>query len=344
MNGYSNQEPFYERIWFIVLMFIVAWPAGALLLILRLMRNREINMPVSDLGQTGARNPQKKIAGRRNCRARKIWGIVLIVFGACVLLGMDTSSKADVLWSIITGAGFTLGGGILLLLAKGQLNRWDAYEACINNRGNTYLSVLAEKTGKPEMTVRVDVQRMINNGFFRDFENDIDAYIDGECEAIVMTRHGMPIEPVKKQPNKPQSNGSKPAAPGSYVEMIHEEIKKSDDTEFVSELCEIESSVRRIEAKLKEDPSLEEITAIRQLKKSYLPKTMEMIRKFNEGTASQQTLWEIKAMLRTCAEAFGNIEKKLYERDDIDTKVDMEVLKKTFEREGLLDSDFDIKH
>ena len=48
-------------------------------------------------------------------------------------------------------------------------------------------------------------------------------------------------------------------------------------------------------------------------------------------------------MLGTCAKAFDNIEAKVYERDDIDTKVDMEVLRKTFEREGLLGSDFNIE-
>ena len=47
--------------------------------------------------------------------------------------------------------------------------------------------------------------------------------------------------------------------------------------------------------------------------------------------------------MKNCAKAFGEIENKIFERDNTETQVDIDVLTKMLEREGLLGSDFDIK-
>ena len=52
---------------------------------------------------------------------------------------------------------------------------------------------------------------------------------------------------------------------------------------------------------------------------------------------------EIKGILHTCSVAYESIVEKLYKREDEDTLIDIEVLKQTFEREGLLGSDFDFE-
>ncbi|MCF0144286.1 MAG: hypothetical protein HUJ79_04135 [Firmicutes bacterium] len=48
-------------------------------------------------------------------------------------------------------------------------------------------------------------------------------------------------------------------------------------------------------------------------------------------------------MFVTLAQAFANIEKQLLAHNDADTEIDIEILRQTLEREGMLDSDFDIK-
>lgn len=339
MNAYDR--PFYEKGWCIVIAFLLCWPVGAVLLGMRILKDRELREAAGEAYERYAPDGQKKIELKRTCKVRKVWGWILIAIGGIVLIGLtDAAGFTEFLGSLITGAGILLAGVILLFSAKAQVEKWDRYEAWINNRGNTPIAFLAEKTGYSDKQVRTDVQGMINSGFFRDDSQGLNAYINGECDVLVMTRNGNPIEPVVK-PEKKETPSEK-AAKG-YVEKLHDEIKRSTDTELISVLCEMEGTVKRIEDRLTEEPALRDMTSVKKLYGSYLPQTMELIRKINENDVTEATKWEIRAMLSTCTQAFRNIEGKLYERNDVDTKVDMEVLKKTLEREGLLDSDFDIE-
>ncbi len=338
MNAY--ERPFYEKGWCIVIAFILCWPVGAVLLLMRILKDRELREAASEAYERYAPDGQKKVELKRTCKVRKIWGWILIVIGGCIVINLtDTSGFTDLVASLVTGVGILAAGIILLLSAKAQVEKWDRYEAWINNRGNTPISFLAEKTGYPEKQVRADIQAMINSGFFRDDSLGINAYINGEYDVLIMTRNGEPIMPVRK-PEKREA--PKDPSEKGYVEKLHDEIKRATDNELISVLCEMEGAVKRIEDKLTNEPALKDMTSVKKLYESYLPQTMELIRKYNENDVTDATKWEIKAMLTTCTQAFKNIETKLYERDDTDTKVDIEVLKKTLEREGLLDSDFDI--
>ena len=189
----------------------------------------------------------------------------------------------------------------------------------------------------PEKNVRIDVQSMINKGFFDKPGKGISAYINGEYDQIVMTKYGVPMQPIKK----PREADNVPA--NSYIAKLRDEMDRTTDEELLETLRTMESSIKRIEAKIEEEPKLKDMSNIRKLKETYLPQTLDLIKKFNDGEGSDEMRWEIKAMLGTCAKAFKNIETKVYEREDIDTKVDMEVLRKTLEREGLLGSDFNIQ-
>lgn len=338
MNTY--ERPFYEKGWCIVLAFLLCWPVGAVLLGLRILKDRELREAASEAYERYAPDGQKKVELKRTCRVRKIWGWVLIVIGGCILIGItDTIGFMDFLGSLVTGVGILLAGVILLLTAKTQVEKWDRYEAWINNRGNTPIAFLAEKTGYSDKEVRTDIQGMINSGFFRDDSQGLNAYINGEWDLLVMTRNGNPIEPVVKPAYRKTSSQKEEKG---YLEKLHDEIKRAADEEILPVLCDMEGAVKRIEDRLAEEPDLKDMTSVKKLYESYLPQTMELIRKYNENDVTDATKWEIRAMLATCTQAFRNIEGKLYERNDTATKVDIEVLKKTLEREGLLDSDFDI--
>ena len=368
MNDYNQQSyneppnndqgpdtrPIYEQIWFIVVVFILFWPAGIILAIWRVIRDQQIsaadadNLPplsnpeeTAEMHEAKLRARKAKSNSRRSCRAMKIWGGILIALGACFLMTLSqTYSTRDLIGTLATGIGFLLAGIILFVIAKKTVEKWDRYESYINNRGNTSIPFLASKMGKSEKDVRVDVQAMINKGFFDKPKQGISAYIDGEYDLIVMTKYGEAMQPLRKaQPVEPE----KDVPANSYIAKIRKEINRTTDDELKTILRRMEKSISRIEAKIEEEPSFKEMTNIKKLQDSYLPQTLELIRKFNDGEASEETKWEIKAMLGTCAKAFENIEAKVYEREDIDTRVEMEVLRKTFEREGLLGSDFDIE-
>ena len=355
-------RPIYEQIWFIVVVFICFWPAGIILAIWRFIRDQQISAvtqdlpPLSDQAEAqedwetahqAAEEERKqklnksKIQSKRSCKTWKIWGWILIVLGIITLINLPTmDSTGSTISSLATGAGFVIAGLILLIAARRTVQKWDRYESFINNKGNTSIPFLADRMGYSEKTVRVDVQDMINKGFFDKPKQGLSAYINGEYDLLVMTKYGEPMQPLRKA--EPIKKEEKPPA-NSYIAKLQQEMARTKDEELLETLHDMEGSIKRIEAKIQEEPSLGEMTNIRKLKEQYLPQTLELIRKFNDGEGSDETRWEIKAMLGTCAKAFKNIEGKVYERDDIDTKVDMEVLRKTLEREGLLGSDFDIK-
>jgi len=344
-------RPIYEQIWFIVVIFILFWPAGIILAIWRFVRDQQISAanpenlpPLSEQSAPGEMSDAQikakkaKTNSKRSCKVMKIWGGVLIALGACFLMTLtETYSTRDLIGTLATGIGFLLAGIILFVIAKKTVEKWDRYESYINNRGNTSIPFLASKMGKSEKEVRVDVQNMINKGFFDKPKQGITAYIDGEYDLIVMTKYGEAMQPLRKA--KPADD----VPANSYIAKIRKEIDRTTDEELLATLKSMEKSISRIEAKIEEEPSLKNMTNIKKLKESYLPQTLELMRKFNDGEGSDETRWEIKAMLATCAKAFKNIESKVYEREEIDTKVEMEVLRKTFEREGLLGSDFDIE-
>lgn len=123
---------------------------------------------------------------------------------------------------------------------------------------------------------------------------------------------------------------------------IREAIPQIDDADVVRALCSIDQSLKRINERLKESPDLNTMSSVVKLKDTFLPETVELIDKYLEKSVGPETMVKIKEMLITCAEAYREIEEKVYSRSDIDTQVDIEVLRKTMEREGLLGSDFDL--
>lgn len=363
MNDFDEQNdfdpkqdvrPLYEQVWFIVVVFILFWPAGIILAAWRFIRDQQIaaaeqmNAPLSKPDETeeGASAEEAKqrvnkarTNSSRSCKGLKICGWTLIGLGIIWIIGGPNTTRApQVMIDYATGIGLILAGVIMLLAARRIVAKWDRYESYINKRGNTSIRVLARKMGLSEKTVRVDVQNMINKGFFDKPKQGISAYIDGEYDLIVMTKYGEVMQPLRKVEEE-----EKEVPANSYIAKIRKEIARTEDEELLEILRSIEASVAKIEEKIEEEPNLKDMTNIKKLKDSYLPQTLELMRKFNDGEGSDETRWEIKAMLGTCATAFKNIEAKVYEREDIDTRVEMEVLRKTLEREGLLGSDFDIK-
>ena len=301
---------------------------------------------------------EKKIKNKRTGRTRMIWGwILLIVGGLNVIDGFRLFhiSLVEGLQGIAFPLILTLVGIYLIQNTKKNVAKWDKYDALINQNGNTPLPMLADKMGLPLEQVRKDIQQMINEGFFRDEYGSVGAYIHGEHDILVMMRNGQPKEPVEKTV-KEQKEAAKAAAEAAKAEAADKERRKDEyadaigkaaaevsDPDVADSLRSIESSVRKINRKIERRPELKESDSVRQLREIYLPKTMELVDKLTHQDAGPEAMLEIKGILNTCAVAYKSIVDKVYKREDEDTLIDIEVLKQTFEREGLLGSDFDVK-
>lgn len=293
----------------------------------------------------------KKIKNRRNCRTAKIWGWILLIMGVLSLFG-DTGSFD--LSTFIISLMIIAAGVMLLVTSIRKVRKWDRYESFINNHGNTPIPFLAEKMGLPPEKVRADVQDMINRNFFIYQNGNVDAYINGKYDMLILSVNGIPLEPLNsgQSPNaagaaagsqsSPQQS-AKTDRPATYAELIHTAAAKTQDESVRQALAGIERSINRIGQKLREQPELGSMDSVARMKTSYIPKTMALIKKYNEGSLNAETTLKVEEVLKNCAKAFGEIENKIFERDNTETQVDVDVLKQMLEREGLLGSDFDIK-
>lgn len=202
------------------------------------------------------------------------------------------------------------------------------------------------------------MQDMINRNFFIYQNGNVDAYINGKYDMLILSVNGIPLEPLnsgqspdtagtaagsQSSPQQGTQQSVKTDRPATYAELIHMAAAKTQDESVRQALAGIERSINRVGQKLREQPELGSMDSVARMKTSYIPKTMALLKKYNEGSLNAETTLKVEEVLKNCAKAFGEIENKIFERDNTETQVDVDVLTQMLEWEGLLGSDFDIK-
>ena len=303
-------------------------------------------------------NPKRlrKIAGKRKCRTMKIFGWILTVLGGIVVLdSIPHLFSGYGLSDMLDGLIFLIPGLLLLYMAKRQVSKWDRYEALIDNRGNTSIKMLCEKMKLPEKTVHADLYKMIGNDFFIGPNYNVETYIDGERDMLVMAVGGKPLKPLPEVPhsqpgsetqtqqNYAEKEEPKQTGPAGDIkvemtdlEMIRKVITETSEDDVRSSLYGIEGSLRRIDARIQQDPVLKNKPGIRKLYKYYLPQIMDLIREYRNRNTPEDMKKQIKEALHTSAGALANIEAGILEKEQMDLEVDIQVLKNMFAQDGLL--------
>ena len=286
----------------------------------------------------------RSIRNARNCLGLKLaeYGSIaaavlsaMSIFGAGAMLDVMVSAGLAVLWIILA---------ILLhVTIRRRQTKWSNYEALINWEGNTSLDYIAQNTGYPLDKVVKDLQFMIDKKFLIGPRENLGAYIDPHNNLLVMTEFGTgkPLEPVEEAIKRRKAQ-EKIRNESDSIKTIRQAVLEISDEEMRDCLFELSGSIGKIEKKLKENPELGKMDVVRKFDETYLPRTLELVEKYRKGDGSPETLAKIKETLATCAEAFGNIEESIYNRESEDTLADIEVIKAMLAREGFLDSDFDI--
>ncbi|MBQ0079461.1 MAG: hypothetical protein KBS66_06205 [Eubacterium sp.] len=360
----ENDLPWYLRTWCIILAFLFIWPAGIVLLIMRLSGKYP-----SGSGKPGVKkNNTPMTVGRV---AKIAGGVICLLIAVAGLAAIPNSYDAsDAIMNIGMTALFAVFG-ILLIKPKGagikggkvSNKKWARYEALIDNRGNTKISFIASKMGISEQKAATDIQKMINKGFLKDDANGIAAYINGQYNLVVMTKDGVPIVPVEEtmakeiaakkakeeadtkrraEEEEKRKRENATSIEEKTIYAIQDAVAAAEDVEVIEYLKKMERSIKTIVKLCKDDPSHLDRKSVQNMKKSYLPSTIELIGKYQKSTTSEDTKAQIKGMFSTLATAFKNIENQLKQHVDIDTELDIDVMRQTLEREGLLDSDFNI--
>lgn len=303
-------------------------------------------------------NPRRlrKIKNKRSCRTMKIWGWILTALGGITILdglGAMVMSGGG-LANVFDGLFFLIPGAFLLLWARHQVGKWDRYESLIDNQGNTSIEMLTERMKLPEKTVYADLHKMIGNDFFIGPNFNIESYIDGERNMLVMMVGGKPLKPLPDIKKRPGEEGA--AEEDRQDEKTQEEFKRepsikvqmsdldtirraiagTSEDDVRSSLYGIEGSMRRIDERVQGDPGLRKKNSIRKLYKYYLPQIMDLIRQYQRPETGSEAKEQIKTALSTSAGALANIEADLLEKEQMDIEVDIQVLKNMFAQDGLL--------
>lgn len=185
--------------------------------------------------------------------------------------------------------------------------------------------------------------------------NDAAAALKETDEAVEKARRDYAKrEAAEKEAAKPWKH-SRPETNNEVIISLRKvQDVLDEDEEIYIELSALEDKMIKVMAKadtvMGEDNWESETTMIRKLYDFYLPKTISVLEQYKNIFSSglpaknvQQLRDDLLSAIDKSNEVYNNILASLYERDILELTSDMEVLKAMFAREGLLNSDFDIK-
>ena len=124
-------------------------------------------------------------------------------------------------------------------------------------------------------------------------------------------------------------------------------IPSIDDQEIKNNLREISGSINRIISTIEKDPR--KIKNLSNFFDYYLPVTVKIIDRYNEiedqnlsSKDSKKFIVSTNNMVKEINSAFHKILNSLYEKDIIDTDVEMKVFNSMLKNDGFNNDDFDI--
>ena len=329
-------------------------------------------------GQAGTANQNGTFTQRRNEKklnkkrlGRSGWTVASLVTGMLFLMSAagSTDNPEFRLGVAIAGAILIIASAVMKLVLNKKAKRIRTYEAKINKNGNTSIDDLASYVGKPFTKVADDLQAMIADGFFPE------AYVDINNRMLVMTKNGVPIEPVERSAAELKAAKRRAARDrGAVPESIDDLIIMTDDAEIKSKLKALRTVTKKIDARVEEVPELEK--QVKDFRENYYPEVVRLTDDYNEKIADmgkleteqtkdevttdstgapvlntnpnylQEQADEIKAQLisliDSVTEASENLLERLHEDDIMDITTDIKMLQTTLASKGLLDSDFDL--
>ncbi len=265
----------------------------------------------------------------------------------------------------------------IMAIAVGLHNQkmYNIAEGVIKDEGNTSIDEVAHAIGKPyDATVSV-ISTMIKKNYFPG------AYIDYQNRQLVMTRDGKPIEPVVPFTGKvcPHCNGpvgehdkfcqhcgkkiesAKPqAAPAKedvstdslnekYINELERLVKRIDEQEFTQKLTELKDVVKKIYERVGDDP--ENVSSIRKFANIYMPAIINAVSTYETVRGANYSIDETLESRRDALDAVNmglsaskNLLNQLYQSDQLNVSVELEMLKRMMAADGLIkNQDMDIQ-
>mgnify|MGYP004447011143 FL=1 len=262
-----------------------------------------------------------------------------------------------------TGVCLLVIAAVLKLMKNSKAKRIRYYESMVNKNGNTVLFDISSKINRPVAKVADDLQEMIALGFFPN------AFVDVADGLLVMTdENGEPLVPISDTvaANK-RDKRKKARASGKVPNSIDDLITMTDDSDIKDKLKALEAVTDKINKRVEERPDLAD--QVKEFSEKFYPEVVRLTDEYNEKIANLDAVDNIRdkseteirveedsladqargikkqiiKLIDNVIEASENLLEKLHEDDIMDIETDIQALKNKIAREGLMDSDFDIK-
>ncbi len=307
-----------------------------------------------------------------------IMGIALaMVFLSGVLTGEHVIVPVAIL-ALLTGISYAIGSGGSSRL--GLAKRFRRYRELIGERKFCLIEELASATGKSDKFVRKDINRMIEQGLFREgymdrdqktlitdkatYQQYLTTQTEFECkkleggaksEAGSGTEGGGRAEAgsenggvgAKKSTAKLTPEYRELIAEGKrYIQHVHECNEKIEDADMSAKLDRLELVITRIFREAEQNPDV--VGDLKKMMSYYLPTTQKLLDAYCEmdeqpiqGQNIQTTQKEIERALDTINTAFENLLDSFFKDQAWDISSDITVLNTMLAQEGLTGKAFD---
>ena len=272
-----------------------------------------------------------------------------------------------VMAAVLIGLGI---GAIAVGLRNMKL--YNICEGVIRRDGNTPIDSIAKAVRKPyDDTVSI-LSAMIRKNYFPN------AYIDYQNRLLVMTKNGQPIEPVKpyegavcphcsgpveddavfcphcgkrikdeaavKEAERQAAEKAKEEEKYHYLNELERLANEIDEQEFKSKMLEMKDVSRRIYDRIEEDP--DSADSFRKFTNIYMPAIINAVETYRDVRSADCSIDETLESRQDALDAVDmglsgarKILDQLYQTDQLNVAVDLEMLRRMMAADGLLQDD-----
>jgi len=311
-------------------------------------RARPHGMPKEDAKSKKGKEKSSHQLDKKSGRAISV--VLLIISVALFILGANTIVNAATgiwgagdlaRWPELWLGAFYFSGGFISLFSRNivskRVGRYRTYYAYIYGRNIIPMSDIAQTAGVSVKTVRRDIQKMLNEGYF-----DSGAYIDHELGCLVLC--GETAEEYRKSSPLDDIVGNSEQIPlNQYMAIIMElrELNLSiSDITISRKIDRIEELTAKIFRIVEEHP--EKKNQIRRFETYYLPTTMKLVRSYStlekQGVKGENIMTakeNIGRVLDTLAVGYEQQLDQLFRSDAMDIAADITVLENLMQQDGL---------
>lgn len=289
------------------------------------------------------------------------FGLVLffgsLVFDAVVAGAVALGIPAATSLACLIGGGTLIGNGIHGL---NRISRFKTYCKTLGRKTVCALEQLAQSVGKSEKYVLKDVQKMIQQGYFRQ------GHLDFEKTRLITSNETynhfeqsrLQLEQRKKEEAEAKlRREASPLSPqvqeildkgDAYVAQIRRCNDLIPGEEISRKISRMETIVERIFDRAEKHPEV--IPDLKKLMNYYLPMTIKLLNAYADmdaqpiqGDTIVASKQEIEATLDTLNQAYEKLLDDLFSDTALDVSSDISVLQTLLAQEGLTDDAFKTK-